>query len=300
MNDHSGDKGRRLGRGLSALITTAPITAAPSGVTDGLKDIPITLVSPNPRQPRREFPEIESREMEASLQANGLLQPISVRAKDGGYELIAGERRLRAAKALGWTSIQAIIRETSDAQMLTWALVENLQREDLNPMEEAEGYRRLMDELGLSHLQVSEAVGKDRSTVSNVLRLLNLPSEIQQLVRNGDLSIGHARALLALPADASLLSTARQVVAEQMTVREVERLAQAGRKARKAATGTRHESSLAPEIRQITDRLRRHLQTDVQVVADESARGELRIRFYSADDLERLLALITSTSEDGP
>ena len=184
--------------------------------------------------------------------------------------------------------------------MLTLALVENLQREDLNPMEEAEGYRQLMDELGLSQLQVAEAVGKDRSTVSNVLRLLNLPSEVQQLVRDGGLSLGHARALLSLPSDTSLVSVARQVVAEQMTVREVERLAQAGRKARKAATGTRHETNAAPEIRQITDRLRRHLQTDVQVIADESARGELRIRFYSVDDLERLLALITGTSEDEP
>jgi ParB family chromosome partitioning protein len=164
-------------------------------------------------------------------------------------------------------------------------------------MEEAEGYRQLMDELSLSQTQVAEAVGKDRSTVSNVIRLLNLPTEVQQMVRDGHLSIGHARALLALPAQASIIGTARQVIADQMTVREVERLAQAGR-AKKNAAAVRHDSGAAPEIRQITDRLRRHLQTDVQIVADESSRGELRIRFYSADDLERLLQLITR--EGGP
>jgi ParB family transcriptional regulator, chromosome partitioning protein len=300
MSDHLGDKSRRLGRGLGALISAAPVVPVSTGASDRLKDIPIALISPNPRQPRRDFPENESRELEASLQSNGLLQPISLRPRDGAYELIAGERRLRAAKALGWTTIQAVIRDTSDTQMLTLALVENLQREDLNPIEEAEGYRQLMDELGLSQLQVSQAVGKDRSTVSNVLRLLNLPAEVQQLVRDGGLSLGHARALLALPADSSLIGTARQIVAEQMTVRDVERLAQAGRKARKAAVSIRDETDAPPEIRRITDRLRRHLQTDVQVIADENARGELRIRFYSADDLERLLALITGTSEDAP
>jgi ParB family chromosome partitioning protein len=242
------------------------------------------------------------RELEDSLRASGLLQPVTVRPVQGGnaFELIAGERRVRAARRLGWTSITALVRDIDDTQLLTLALVENLQREDLNPIEEAEGYQRLISEFGYAQLQVAEAVGKDRSTVANVLRLLNLPPEVQALVRAGELSAGHARALLGLPNSASIVSAARRVVTEQLTVRDVERLGKEQKNPRSASRAPVPERSAAPEIRRIADRLRRFLQTDVQIVETGPARGELRLRFYSADDLERLVELISGKLEDGP
>ena len=296
------DRNRRLGRGLGALISTpadvAKVPAADSG--ERLREIPLNLISPNPSQPRREFREEELKELEDSLRTNGLLQPVTVRpAPSGqGYELIAGERRVRAAKRVGWSAIPAVVRPISDAQLLTLALVENLQREDLNPIEEAEGYRRLASEFGLSQQQVAEAVGKDRSTVANVLRLLNLPAEVQALVASGQLSAGHARALLSLPTTASIVDVARRILSEQLTVRDVERLGREEKPVRTPIRAGSAEKTVAPEVRMITDRLRRYLQTDVQIVENGNARGEVRMRFYSADDLERLVALIAGRSHD--
>ena len=295
------DRSRRLGRGLGALI--APPQAAPPAVPSGsdrLHDIPVNLIRPNPLQPRRDFPEEELRELEASIRAGGLLQPISVRARAGSFELIAGERRFRAVKRLGWPTIPAVVREIDDEALLTQALIENLQREDLNPIDEAQGYQRLAQEFGLSQQQIADAVGKDRSTVANLLRLLGLPDDVQHLVRGGQLSVGHARALLALPPERSISETARLVVERELTVREVERLARGGptsspraqRKARSAGQG-------ALPLKRIEDRLRRHLQTDVRVTANEASEGEVRIRFYSADDLERLLELLVGPPDDG-
>jgi ParB family chromosome partitioning protein len=236
-----------------------------------------------------------------SLETSGLLQPIAVRPrKDGRFELIAGERRFRAATRLGWTTIPAFVREVSDEQLLSLALVENLQREDLNPIEEAEGYRQLISDFGLAHQQVAQAVGKDRSTVSNALRLLALPDEVQRLVREGSLSLGHARALLGVPTGTSLTDLAKRVVAERLSVREVERLVQetkpAVRRPRDAETDP--PVSDVPEVRRLTDRLRRFLQTDVAVHVDSAGRGEVRIRFYSADDFNRLFELMTRSSKN--
>jgi ParB family chromosome partitioning protein len=180
------------------------------------------------------------------------------------------------------------------------ALVENLQRRDLNPMDEAAGYARLVDEFGFSQQQIAKAVGKDRSTIANSLRLLSLPEAVQQLVRAAQLSPGHARALLALPAQVSVVETARQIVARDMTVREVERLAQRGKEPRASRRAPRPGPAPHAAVRAIADTLRRFLQTDVQIIADEQSRGEVRIRFYSADDLERLLELITGTVEERP
>ncbi len=294
------DKAQRLGRGLGALI--APVKA-PVGAAQGerLRDIQLTSIVPNPHQPRRQFRTDDLTELENSLRTNGLLQPITVRVTGGAYELIAGERRVRAARALGWTSIPAIVRESSASQSLSLALVENLQRQDLNPIEEAEGYSRLMHDFGLTQLEVSEAVGRDRSTVANLLRLLNLPAEVQQFVRDSLLTEGHARALLALPDAGSVLAVARQAIKRKLTVRDVERLAQEGRaKPRKQQDQSSDLETGAPEVRRMRDRLRRYLQTDVEIVAKDNTQGELRIRFYSPDDLERLLELITGKMEHGP
>ena len=306
MTDHpSPDKSRRLGRGLGALIgspTTSGSASPPLTAPDDsrLRDLPLNLIRPNPFQPRREFSEEELRELEDSLRTNGLLQPITVRRAGAEYELVAGERRLRAARRLGWTTIQGVVREASDEQLLTLALIENLQREDLNPIDEAEGYQRLAREFALSQQQIAEAVGKDRSTVANMLRLLALPDDVQHYVRTGQLSVGHARALLGLPPEVSVSELAREVLGRQLTVRDVERLAQQARPGQQAKTrGRTPQAPANPELRRVADRLRRYLQTDVQVIANEKLRGELRIRFFSTDDLERLLDLIAGPSEDG-
>jgi ParB family chromosome partitioning protein len=304
MTDQPPDKSRRLGRGLGALIGSpapsapgSPPPAAPEG--SPLRDLPLNLIQANPFQPRREFSEDELRELEDSLRTNGLLQPITVRRAGAEYELVAGERRLRAARRLGWTTIQAVVREATDEQLLTLALIENLQREDLNPIDEAEGYQRLAREFALSQQQIAEAVGKDRSTVANMLRLLALPDDVQHYVRAGQLSVGHARALLGLPAEVSISEVAREVLRRQLTVRDVERLAQQARPGQAKSRARAPQTPANPELRRVADRLRRYLQTDVQVIANEKLHGELRVRFYSADDLERLLDLIAGPSEDG-
>jgi ParB family chromosome partitioning protein len=266
-----------------------------------MRDIRLDQIQPNPLQPRRTFAEGELAELVASLRSNGLLQPITVRQRgDGHYELIAGERRFRAARQLGWVTMPAFVRDASNEQMLSLALVENLQRSDLNPIEEAQGYSQLVSEFGLAHQQIAEAVGKDRSTITNALRLLSLPAEVLQLVRDGAITVGHARALLALPDHDVTLDTARRILAHKLTVRDVERLAQdSSPSTRKARARTETASApLSPEVKRLADRLRRHLQTDVSIQSDARARGELRIRFYSADDLDRLLDLILGPSRD--
>lgn len=299
------ERSRRLGRGLGALIggaqaNTPSNSATTPAPTDRLRDIPTSQIRTNPFQPRREFDDDELRELEDSLRTNGLLQPITVRQNGTDFELIAGERRLRAARRLGWTTIPAIVRETSEQQLLALALVENLQREDLNPIDEAEGYQRLAREFGLTQQQIAETVGKDRSTVANMLRLLGLPDDVQHFVRTGQLSVGHARALLGLPSEVPASEVAHEILRRQMTVRDVERLAQQHKPdAQKKRSRASASAADAAELRHITDRLRRYLQTDVSVVANEKAQGELRIRFYSADDLERLLELIVGPPDEG-
>jgi ParB family chromosome partitioning protein len=266
------------------------------------RQIPVARIRPNPFQPRKEFREEDLAQLQASIAANGLLQPIAVRAVADHFELVAGERRLRAATRLGWKEIPAIVKDYDDKALLTLALIENLQRTDLNPIEEAEGYSRLVAEFALTQQEVGEVVGKDRSTVANSLRLLHLPAAVRSMLQTGHLSVGHARALLALPNERVIVDLAREVVAKNLSVRDVERrVKQSAGPARQpnatsAPVGT---STRTAEIRRLTDRLRRRLQTDVVVQIDEKDRGQLRVSFYSADDLNRLIELITGhTTED--
>ena len=316
MSDQNNDRTRRLGRGLSALISspsaqpsappTPPAPQAEHGnpeKPESLREIRLDQIVPNPRQPRRHFSEAELQELQLSMQASGLLQPIAVRPrKDGRFELIAGERRFRAATRLGWTAIPAYVRDVNDEQLLSLALVENLQREDLNPIEEAEGYRQLINEFGLAHQQVAQAVGKDRSTITNALRLLALPEDVQSLVRDGSLTLGHARALLGVPPGTSLTELAQRVISQRLSVREVERMVQESKPTPSPKRVRDAEAQLAvsdvPEVRRLTDRLRRFLQTDVAVHVDNTGRGEVRIRFYSADDFNRVYELMTRSSSD--
>lgn len=319
----STEKARRLGRGLEALLTataqpTAHAGAAHSGSVgaamavagaepvDYIQRIPVAQIRPNAYQPRREFRLEDLSELEASLRTSGLLQPITVRKLGSdSYELIIGERRLRAATKIGWTDIPAVVREGKEVDertLLTLALVENLQRADLNPLEEAQGYKRLTDEFGLTQQQVADAVGKDRSTVANFLRVLSLPAPVRQMLSEGLLTLGHARALLALLDDRRMLEFANEVVAKQFSVREVERRVREANEPTKApdAEQARGRAPLlpkpsnqgSPELRRIEDQLRRHLQTDVHLVLTGKEKGLLRIGFYSSDDLERVLDLL--------
>lgn len=289
------ERQRRLGRGLEALIPTAPDTA--SAATSDIKRIPLSSIRANPFQPRREFKKDELAELEASLRASGLLQPISVRRQGDAYELIAGERRVRAATNLGWSEIQAIVRDFDDRTMLVLALVENLQRTNLNALEEARGYRRLIDEFQLTQQQVADAVGKDRTTVTNLLRILSLPEEILSLLEQGALTSGHARALLAL-SDAGLATElARSVAANGLSVRELEQRVRdlnVGSKPSGEPKQTRPSAATAsnPVLRAIEDDLRRYFQTDVRISTTADSKGKIEVSFFSADDMERLLELI--------
>ena len=285
---------RRLGRGLEALLGTGGGLAS----TDegALKLIPVAQVARNPFQPRTEFNAEDLVELQESLKASGLLQPITVRRRPSkdGFELIAGERRLRAATKLGWKEIPAIIREIDDKTLLTLALVENLQRTDLNPIEEGEGYHKLSHDFGLTQQQIAETVGKDRTTIANMLRVLQLPESAKKLLQDGKLSMGHAKVLLGLDDSDKIVTLANEIVREGLTVRELEqRLRQVDSGPRRGKVGRpRAADRQSPEIRQIQDRVRRFLQTDATLTVGPNNRGTLTLHFYSADDLERLLDLM--------
>lgn len=284
---------RRLGRGLEALLGNASGLA--SSDEGALKSIPVSQIARNPFQPRKEFKAEELSELQESLNASGLLQPITVRRRPGkdGFELVAGERRLRAASKLGWKEIPAIIKEIDDKAILTLALIENLQRADLNPVEEGEGYYRLSHDFGMTQQQIAETVGKDRTTVANMLRVLQLPDGVRKLLEQGQLSLGHAKVLLALDDPARITRLAKEIVAEGLTVRELERrLREEVPASGKKRPGRPRKADQQPEVRRIEDRLRKFLQTDVSLNVGKNNRGTLTIQFYSADDLERVLEVL--------
>jgi ParB family chromosome partitioning protein len=285
---------RRLGRGLEALLGST--TGLASSDEGALKSIPVRQISPNPFQPRREFDADDLAELQESLKASGLLQPITVRRRPGkdGFEIIAGERRLRAATNLGWKEIPAIIKEIDDRTILSLALVENLQRSDLNPIEEGEGYHRLSKEFGLTQQQIADTVGKDRTTVANMVRLLQLPDAARKLLQEGHLTMGHAKVLLGIDDPEKIASLAAEIVREGFTVREIEqRLRKVVGVGEGKKTGRpRSIDRQPPEVRRIEERLRRALQTDVSIKVGPTNRGSVTIHFYSADDLERLLELM--------
>jgi ParB family chromosome partitioning protein len=298
----STEKHRRLGRGLEALLATRPSAgenAAPRESTplSALRQLAVADIRPNPLQPRKQFGATELADLEASIRSNGLLQPITVRIAEHGFELIAGERRLRAVQRIGWREIPAIVKDGSDVSdkaLLSLALVENLQRADLNPIEEAEGYQQLISQFSVTQQEVADIVGKDRSTVANMLRLLALPSSVRRMVREGALTLGHARALLALGDDLRMVELAKVIIAEGLNVREVERRVREAGTARAAARGgsTRPEVKLHPEVTRIENDLRRRFQSDVKLHLTGKEKGEVRIPFYSSDDLERVIEIV--------
>jgi ParB family chromosome partitioning protein len=287
---------RRLGRGLEALLGVGTVEEADrEGV---LRQLPVDAVEPNPFQPRRVVDPASLAELRASIAASGLLQPVVVRHSDRGYELVAGERRWRAVRELGWKHIPAVVRDVDDRTLLTLALVENLQRASLSAIDEAQGYDRLAREFSLSHGAIAEAVGRDRSTVANAVRLLKLPPSVQELVASEALSAGHARALLSLGDGRQIERLARQCVAGGWSVREMERHARGTPSPRrKEGRGARRGASA--EVTRIEAALRKKLGTDAIVVVAGKGRGHLQLKFYSSEDLGRLLELILGRRWDG-
>ncbi len=291
---------RRLGRGLEALLGPTREEAEREG---SLVELAIADIRPNPYQPRRDVDPAALEELKASIRKAGLLQPVVVRPAptatgNGAFELIAGERRLRACQALGWEKIPAVKREVDDRTVLTLALVENLQRDDLSPVDEARGYERLIAEFSLTQQDVADAVGRDRSTVANALRLLKLPPAVLALLHEGRLSVGHARALLALEDPRLATALAKEAVDLGLSVRDVEDRVRGGR-APVRRPRLKKGVGQAPEVRRIEDALRRRLGTDVRVTLRAKGKGQIHVNFYSNDDLARLLELILGTPFDG-
>jgi len=288
---------RRLGRGLEALLGPTREEAEREG---SLVELPIKDIRPNPFQPRKTVDPAALEELVSSIKQAGLLQPIVVRRANGGstYELIAGERRLRACQQLGWERIPAVQREADDRTLLTLALIENLQRDDLSPVDEARGYERLIAEFKLAQQDVADAVGRDRSTVANALRLLKLPEVVLQMLHEGQLSVGHARALLALEDPRIVTNLAREAVAQGLSVREVEDRVRGGRAPERRPRMKRGVGA-APEVRRVEDALRRRLGTDVRVTLRAKGKGQIHLSFYSNDDLARLLEMILGGPFDG-
>jgi ParB family chromosome partitioning protein len=289
---------RRLGRGLDALLGTAGREPLRGGELTAAREISVDEIRPNPFQPRKEYSATELEELRESLRANGLLQPITVRVdrERGGYQLIAGERRWRAAQSLGWTDIPATIREADDQTLLALALVENLQRADLNPLDEAAGYRRLMTDFGLTQQTVADLVGKRRSTVANLLRLLDLPEAVQAMVRSGAISAGQVRPLLALGDADQIVALAQEIRDRRLPARVVEERAAKGAK-RPARRKTAVRGRKDGPARALEDNLRRFLQTDVRIAQRRGGAGDITIRFYSSDDLDRVLDRIGLRTE---
>lgn len=282
----------RLGKGLGALLGDALET--PDVTEYPVRDIPLRRIRPNQFQPRREFDERTLGELKASIGENGLLQPLVVRRVDDAFELVVGERRLRALRDLGWETAPAVLRELSDEAMLVLALVENLQREDLNAIEEASAFQQLIDGFGFTQKEVAERLGRDRSTISNTLRLLALPTSVRELVQEGRLTAGHARAVLSLSEEADQLRLAREIVAGELSVRAAERKARWMRDGGSGADATsdpgrRGVKRENPVARRAATLLGRSLGTGVEVRLSGKEKGEIRIPFHDADDFERIV-----------
>ena len=282
-----------MGRGLSALISTD----SPLADSDEIRDIEIDLIRPGHQQPRTTFDQSKLEELAQSIRTSGIIQPLLVRPRGGLFELVAGERRWRAAQLAGLPRIPAIIREIPDDKLLELALIENIQRQELNPIEEANAYKRLIESLNLTQDEVAQRVGRDRTFVTNYLRILKLPSEIQLLLESEKLSFGHARALLGLGDVILQRRYAQKIVKHNWSVRETERRIKHAPK--DAATPSKQLPKQSdPNVRAAEARLRRHLGTQVQILpARGGSAGRIQIEYYSALDLDRIYTIILSDRE---
>jgi ParB family chromosome partitioning protein len=278
-----------LGKGLGSLLGDPKEPEGPSA------EVEISQVRPNPFQPRNVFDSTALEELRDSIKRHGILQPIVVRRVDGGFELVSGERRWRAAKQAGLTEIPAIVRGgVSDADMLELALVENVQRKDLDPIERARGFKALMEKLSLTQQGVADRVGLKRTSVANHLRLLELPAKVQEAVGGGLLSMGHARALLGLPTAAAMISALGQIVRKDLSVREVERLVRerVSKAAQGGAEAAAGDDRPEPWVGEIQRRMQDHLGTKVSLQDHQGKRGRIVIEYYTRTDLDRLCGLL--------
>ena len=282
---------RGLGRGLSALIPRAPDPQEDKQAAPSSLEVAVDRITPSPFQPRRSFDEGKIEELAASIRNQGIIQPLVVRPRGDDYELIAGERRWRAAIKAGLGRVPVVVRSANDHEALQLALVENLQREDLNPIEEAAGYRRLQEEFQWSQEEMAEKVGKSRPAIANSLRLLALPAEVQRELSAGNLPAGQARALLGLHTEPLILSACREVIAKGLSTRETEKMVRqliVGRKRRHAVP------LIDPDLKSLVEELQRSLGTRVRLLPKaRSAKGKIEIEYYTVADLARIIQTIT-------
>ena len=279
-----------LGRGLEALIPGAASVVEQPQPGERVLDVPTDAVEANPYQPRKYFDDERLKELADSIRADGVLQPVVVRRKGAKYELIMGERRLQAARLAGVPTIPVVVRDVRDADALRLAIVENIQRENLNAIEEAQAYRRLIAEFGMSQADVAGLVSKDRSSVANTLRLLNLPPDVQRMVEDGTLTGGHARALLSLPTQKEQTALARRIAEQNLSVRQVE--AEVGLTRVKKTTAARRHKEKPAYLADLEKAFAQHLGTRVNIEEKRGGKGRLQIEFYSFDDFERLAGLM--------
>jgi ParB family chromosome partitioning protein len=289
-----------LGKGLSALLgprppAAEPVPAALQPPTEELLQVSVDQIDPNPLQARTIFQTERLQELSQSIKANGVIQPLVVRRRGGRYQLVAGERRWRAAKLGGLTRVPVVVQELSDEQLLEVTLIENIQREDLTAIEVARAFDRLVKELNLSHEEIASRTGKDRTTITNTLRLLRLPSDIQQLLSEHRLSMGHARAILGLPTVELQRQVAEKASSQGLSVRQVERLIQRMTESREPKSP---EEILAdPNVKSAIQELERILGTRVRIIPKSEGRGRIEIEYYSAEDLNRVYELIAGDAK---
>lgn len=285
-----------LGRGLGALLSAEGAAPAP----DDSSEIPIDLIEPSPLQPRSVFDQSKLEDLARSIGANGVVQPLLVRRRGEKYELIAGERRWRAAQLAGLSKVPAVVRAVSDDKVLELALIENIQREDLNPIEEARAYKKLIDTIGLTQETVAERVGRDRSYVTNYLRLLKLPDDLQELLQSGRLSTGHARAILGTDQADIQRRLARKVIEQDLSVRATEKLVrQLAEPSARRKRAEVHSDGNDANIRAAESKLRRQFGTQVRIAFETGKQaGRIELEFYNATDLDRIYTLLTAGRPD--
>lgn len=295
------DKQRQvLGKGLSALLPSKvappPTPQSPESAHEGVRValIPILQIEPNHLQPRTSFEPGRLQELANSIQANGIIQPLIVRRKAGHFELIAGERRLRAAKLAGLAAVPAVVQDYADERLLEIALVENIQREDLNPIETAQALERLVREMHLSHEEIANRTGKDRTTITNMIRLLRLPSDVQLLVAERRLSMGHARAILGLPTPELQTQLAEKTAAQGYSVRQVERLVKKISEPREPSEKPLEDPNIKAAVRELEG----ILGTRVRIVEKTDQQGRIEIEYYTQEDLQRVYEMILSTRKE--
>jgi ParB family chromosome partitioning protein len=287
-------KNRALGKGLSSLLPRPPIAPIAPPVVEGpVTELPIEAIQPNPNQPRKDFRQDQLLELALSITRDGIIQPLVVRKSGGQYELVAGERRLRAAKIAGLQKVPVVVQAIADDRILEIALIENIQREDLNPIELAQAFERMATELSLNHEEIGARTGKDRATITNSIRLLQLPLELQEMVARRELSPGHARAILKVRSEAEQKELAQKILKEGWTVRKAE-----GYSSPSAQPKPEREiaapSEIDPNVKAAIEEMERALGTRVRILEKAGGQGKIEIEYYSSDDLDRIYSIISA------